>query len=104
MGRPGLPRLAAWAHLGGAEVKALAGGSGDTALAEAEFRRAIEIARRQKGKSYELRAATILARLWAENGRRAEARDLLTPVYEWFTEGFDTPDLKEAKVLLGELK
>ena len=52
---------------------------------------------------YELRAATSLARLWGEQGRRAEARDLLAPVYSWFTEGFDTADLKEAKALLDEL-
>ena len=52
---------------------------------------------------WELRAAVSLARLWSEEGRRAEARDLLAPVYAWFTEGFDTPDLKEAKALLAEL-
>jgi predicted ATPase len=61
------------------------------------------IARRQQAKSYELRAATSLARLWGENGRRAEARELLAPVYGWFTEGFDSADLKEAKGLLDEL-
>ena len=54
-------------------------------------------------RSYELRAATSLARLWGEQGRRAEARDLLAPVYGWFTEGFDTADLKEAKALLDQL-
>jgi class 3 adenylate cyclase/tetratricopeptide (TPR) repeat protein len=64
---------------------------------------ALRIARRQKAKSYELRAATSLARLWGEQGRRAEARELLAPVYGWFTEGFDTADLKEAKGLLDEL-
>ena len=52
---------------------------------------------------WELRAAISLARLWGEEGRRAEARDLLAPVYRWFTEGFGTPDLKEAKALLAEL-
>ena len=57
----------------------------------------------QQAKSYELRAATSLARLWGEQGRRAEARDLLAPVYGWFTEGFDTADLKDAKALLDEL-
>jgi predicted ATPase len=61
------------------------------------------IARQQQAKSYELRAATSLARLWGEQGRRAEARELLAPVYDWFTEGFDTADLKEAKALLDEL-
>jgi predicted ATPase len=63
----------------------------------------LRITRRQQAKSYELRAATSLARLWGENGRRAEARELLAPVYGWFTEGFDTADLKEAKGLLDEL-
>jgi predicted ATPase len=71
---------------------------GQNALEEA-----VRIARRQRAKSYELRAATNLARLWGEQGRRAEARDLLTPVYGWFTEGFDTADLKGAKALLDEL-
>jgi class 3 adenylate cyclase len=64
---------------------------------------ALRVARRQHAKAYELRAATSLARLWDEQGRRAEARDLLAPVYGWFTEGFDTADLKEAKALLGML-
>ena len=71
---------------------------GQSALEEA-----LLLARRQQAKSYELRAATSLARLWGERGRRAEARDLLAPVYGWFTEGFDTADLKEAKALLDEL-
>jgi predicted ATPase len=64
---------------------------------------AVRIARRQRAKSYELRAATNLARLWSEKCRRAEARDLLAPVYGWFTEGFHTADLMEAKALLDEL-
>ncbi len=63
----------------------------------------LRVARRQQAKAYELRAATSLARLWGERGRRAEARDLLAPVYSWFTEGFDTADLKDAKALLDEL-
>jgi predicted ATPase len=67
------------------------------------LKEALRIARRQQTKSYELRAATSLARLWGERGRRAEARDLLAPIYNWFTEGFDTADLKEAKGLLDEL-
>jgi predicted ATPase len=75
----------------------------DEQRAEASFRRAHETAKRQQAKSWELRAATSLARLWGERGRRAEARDLLAPVYGWFTEGFDTADLKNAKTLLDEL-
>jgi len=71
---------------------------GQNALEEA-----LCVARRQEAKSYELRAAASLALLWGERGRRAEARDLLAPVYGWFTEGFDTADLKEAKALLEEL-
>jgi class 3 adenylate cyclase/predicted ATPase len=71
--------------------------------AEACFQRAVEIARGQQAKSWELRAATSLARLKRHQGRRGEARDLLAPVYSWFTEGFDTADLKEAKALLDEL-
>ena len=69
---------------------------------QASLQQAIRIAQAQQAKSLELRAA-ILARLWGEQGRRAEARDLLAPVYGWFTEGFDTADLKEAKALLDEL-
>jgi len=65
---------------------------------------ALRIARRQHAKAYELRAATSLARLWGEQGRRAEGRDLLAPLYGWFTEGFDTADLKEAAALLSELR
>jgi predicted ATPase len=57
----------------------------------------------QGAKLWELRAASSLARLWSEQGRRAEAYDLLAPVYDWFTEGFDTPDLKDAKALLEDL-
>jgi len=64
---------------------------------------ALRVARSQQAKAYELRAATSLARLWSERGRRNEASNLLTPVYGWFTEGFDTADLKEAKALLDEL-
>ena len=67
------------------------------------FDRALQVAHHQQAKSLELRAATSLARLWAEEGRRSEAHQLLAPVYDWFTEGFDTADLKEAKALLVEL-
>jgi hypothetical protein len=72
--------------------------------AQAAFQHALRIARSQQAKSYELRAATSLGRLWGEQGHRTEAHDLLAPVYGWFTEGFDTPDLKEAKALLDELR
>ena len=75
----------------------------DAAKAEAHFERAIAIAREQQAKSWELRAATSLARLWRDQGRRSEAHDRLAPIYGWFTEGFDTLDLKEAKALLDEL-
>ncbi len=61
------------------------------------------VARRQRAKSLELRAAMSLARLWCDQGRRDEARDLLAPIYGWFTEGFDTPDLQDAKALLDEM-
>jgi predicted ATPase len=70
--------------------------------AEEFYWKALCIAREQKAKLWELRAAPSLAGLRNDQGRRAEARDLLAPVYEWFTEGFDTPDLKEAKALLDE--
>jgi predicted ATPase len=70
---------------------------------QSAFEEALRIARKQQAKSYELRAATGLARLWGEQGRRAEARELLGPVYGWFTEGFDTADLKEATALLEAL-
>ena len=71
--------------------------------AERALEEALSVSRQQQAKSYELRAATILARLWGEQSRRAEARELLAPVYKWFTEGFDTADLKEAKALLDDL-
>jgi predicted ATPase len=76
-----------------------------TGLGEAEtsFERAIEIARKQGAKSLELRTTTSLARLLASQGRRDEARAILSETYNWFTEGFDTADLKDAKALLGEL-
>jgi predicted ATPase len=72
--------------------------------ATARFHQALDIARQQQAKSLELRAATSLARLWQSQGKRQDAYDLLTPVYGWFTEGFDTTDLKEAKALLQELE
>jgi predicted ATPase len=75
----------------------------DEAEAEASFHASLDVARRQGSKSYELQAATSLARLWQQQGRKDEARELLAPVYDWFTEGFDTRDLKEARALLEEL-
>jgi predicted ATPase len=69
------------------------------AWAEASFREALEVARRQSEKSWVLRAATSLAGFWQRQGKRDEARELLAPVYDWFTEGFDTQDLKGAKAL-----
>ena len=74
----------------------------DRADAEECFHRALRVAREQTARSLELRAAMSLARVWAEHGRRAEGQDLLAPVYGWFTEGFDTADLKDAKALLDE--
>jgi predicted ATPase len=76
-------------------------GSGDGA--EICFRQALDIAHRQQAKSLELRAATSLAQLWQQQGKRADARELLAPIYGWFTEGFDTADLQEAKALLKAL-
>ncbi len=75
----------------------------DKEKAEAYFERALAVARSQQAKSWELRAATSLARLWCSQGKPQQARELLAPVYGWFTEGFDTRDLKEAKGLLEEL-
>jgi len=72
--------------------------------AEGSFRKAIEVAQAQEAKSWELRAATGLARLWAEQRKRTQARELLASIYGWFTEGFDTADLKDAKALLDELR
>jgi len=75
----------------------------NAAEAEKSFRLALDIARRQQAKSWELRTATSLARLMRDTNRRDEARTILAEVYGWFTEGFDTPDLKDAKALLQEL-
>jgi predicted ATPase len=71
--------------------------------AEAAYHTAIEISRAQQARSLELRAAASMARLWRDQGKRNEAYDLLAPIYGWFTEGFDTLDLKQAKALLDEL-
>jgi predicted ATPase len=75
----------------------------DTEKAEKYFEHALSVARAQQAKSWELRAAMSMARLWRDQGKPQQARELLAPVYGWFTEGFDTLDLKEAKALLDEL-
>jgi tetratricopeptide (TPR) repeat protein len=77
--------------------------AGDRSAAEQHYRQAIAVAERQSAKLFQLRASTSLARLWRDQGKRIEARDLLGPVYHWFTEGFCAPDLKDAKILLDEL-
>jgi predicted ATPase len=81
------------------------GGAHPTEENEAEvcFLKAIEIARKQQAKSLELRAVMSLSRLWQQQGKKAEARQILAEIYGWFTEGFDTADLREAKALLEEL-
>ena len=76
---------------------------GQTELAEADFREAIALARNMGAKAWELRATMSLARLLAKHGRRDEARTMLAEIYDWFTEGFDTADLKDAKALLDQL-
>ena len=75
----------------------------DAAKAEGYFQRALAVARQQQAKSWELRASMSLARLWRDHGKPQQARELLAPIYGWFTEGFETRDLKEAKALLEEL-
>ena len=77
--------------------------SANTALAEEAFLTAIAVAQQQKARSFELRASMSLARLWRDQGKVQQARELMAPVYGWFTEGFDTRDLKDAKALLEEL-
>ena len=92
-----------------AEVNRIAGeialmsSESDVTKAEVYFDRALAVAREQQAKSWELRAAMSMARLWRDQGKRNQAHDLLAPVYDWFTEGFDTLDLKEAKALLDTL-
>jgi predicted ATPase len=77
--------------------------TGDPSAAERNYHQALDVARKQSAKLFELRASTSLARLWRDQSKRAEARNLLAPIYGWFTEGFDTPDLKDARTLLEEL-
>jgi predicted ATPase len=76
---------------------------GDLEGAEQNFHASLYWARRQRAKMWELRTSTSLGRLWQSQGKRQDAYELLAPVYRWFTEGFDAPDLKDAKALLGEL-
>jgi predicted ATPase len=102
-GAPALFALLAEAQRAAGQL-AEAQGTVTTALAAACYHRALAIARDQGARSLELRAATSLARLWRDQGKRAEARALLAPVYAWFTEGFNTRDLIDAKTLLDELK
>ena len=90
------------AAVAGGEI-ALASPNRDEAKAQMYFERALSVARQQQAKSWELRASMSLARLWRDQGKVQQARELLAPVYGWFTEGFDTRDLKDAKVLLEEL-
>jgi predicted ATPase len=78
-------------------------GTTERGAAEESFRTAIDIAKKQQAKSWELRATTSLARLLANQGKRAEARTMLADIYNWFTEGFATADLKDAKALLDQL-
>jgi predicted ATPase len=85
------------------EVKLAAGAAGSAEVAT-DWRAALDVGRRQEARSFELRAAMSLARLWRDQGERRQAHDLLAPVYGWFTEGFDTADLKDAKALLDELR
>ena len=93
----------------GAEINRIAGEIAlksperDAAKAQSYFERALTVARQQQAKSWELRATMSLARLWRDQGKPQQARDLLAPVYGWFTEGFDTRDLKDAKAMLTEL-
>ena len=90
-------------RLKGELLLAQVGESQEVSEAETCFQQALAVAQRQQAKSWELRAAMSLSRLWQHQGKRAEARELLAPVYGWFTEGFDTADLQEAKTLLDAL-
>jgi predicted ATPase len=101
--RPICPIAGVPAVSGGKGEIPLMGPQNDSAKAEAHFERALAVARQQRAKSFELRAAISLARLWRDQGKVQQARELLAPVYGWFTEGFDTRDLNEAKALLEEL-
>jgi predicted ATPase len=91
-------------RLKGEFLMAQTGKEGKKKEVEECFRQALDVARRQQAKSLELRAAMSLSRLWQQQGRRVEARQLLAGIYRWFTEGFETPDLQEAKALLEALQ
>jgi predicted ATPase len=95
-------------RVGEAELHRLRGNllnaTGDRSAAEQSYHQALAIAKRQSAKTWELLTAISLARLWRDQGKRSEARDLLAPIYGWFTEGLDTPVLKDAKALLDELR
>src|SRR5215472_5853267 len=93
LARMHMVRASLLAHLGRSNVEA----------AETSLQQGIAVSRTQGARGWELRASTSLARLWRDQGKRTEARDLLAPIYGRFTEGFDTPDLKEAKALLDAL-
>jgi hypothetical protein len=86
------------------EIRLAEGGAGAVSDAEACFERSLDIARRQSARSWELRTVTSLARLWRDQGESQKARDLLAPLYGWFTEGFETQDLRDARALLDELR
>jgi len=95
--------IAEWLRVKG-ELLLLQGGSAQRAAAEGQFRHALDWARRQGALSWELRAATSLARLWRDQGRTEDAQQLLAPVYDRFTEGFETADLRAAKALIDDLR
>jgi predicted ATPase len=100
------PRAAKTTRRVAAGVAASSGGRSAVdlrAAVEACFRTALDIARRQQAKSFELRAATSLSQLWQRHGKRRQAHELLSQTYGWFTEGFDTPDLRDAHTLLSDL-
>jgi len=101
-GETGEVSYASWLHRIRAELLRHADGVAGAEI-EVSLRQAIAIAQQQNAKGWEIGATTDLARYWSEHGRRAEARDLLAPIYGWFTEGFETSDVKDAKALLDEL-
>src|SRR4029450_8712840 len=86
------------------EIRLAEGRAGAVSDAEACFERSLDIARRQSARSWELRTVTSLAPLWRDQGESQKARDLLAPLYGWFTEGFETQDLRDARALLDELR